>query len=104
VTITAGLFAGLSRPAAARLSFLLSLPAILGAGIKDTYDDRHRLFASGADVLNLLVGGTVAAVVGYLSIAWLLGYLARHATYGFVAYRLALAAVLFGLLAANVIR
>jgi undecaprenyl-diphosphatase len=63
VTITAGLFAGLSRPAAARLSFLLSLPAILGAGIKDTYDDRDKLFTTGADVLNLLVGGAVAAVV-----------------------------------------
>lgn len=104
VTITAGLFAGLSRPAAARLSFLLSLPAILGAGIKDTYDDRDRLFASGADVLNLVVGGTVAAVVGYLSIAWLLGYLVRNGTYGFILYRLVLAAVLFGLLAARVIR
>ena len=104
VTITAGLFAGLSRPAAARLSFLLSLPAILGAGIKDTYDDRDRLFTTGADVLNLVVGGAVAAVVGYLSIAWLLGYLARNATYGFIVYRLVLAAVLLGLLAANVIR
>lgn len=103
VTITAGLFAGLSRPAAARLSFLLSLPAILGAGIKDTYDDRHRLFASGADVLNLIVGGGVAAVVGYLAIAWLIGFLSRHGTYGFVVYRLVLAAVLFGLLAAHVI-
>lgn len=104
VTITAGLFAGLSRPVAARLSFLLSLPAILGAGIKDTYDDRHRLFTTGADVLNLVVGGAVAAVVGYLSIAWLLGFLARNATYGFIIYRLVLAAVLFGLLAANVIQ
>lgn len=101
VTITAGLATGLSRPAAARLSFLLSLPAILGAGIYDTYSDWHRLTGTGAGVVNLLVGGAVAAVVGYLAIAWLLGYLARHATYGFIAYRLVLAAVLFAMLAAG---
>ena len=45
VTITAGLFAGLSRPAAARFSFLLSLPSILGAGLYDTYKDRQRDFS-----------------------------------------------------------
>ena len=98
VTITAGLASGLSRPAAARLSFLLSLPAILGAGIYDTYSDWHKLTA-GSGPVNLLVGGAVAAVVGYLSIAWLIGYLARHAMYGFVVYRLVLAAVLFAGLA-----
>jgi undecaprenyl-diphosphatase len=97
-TITAGLFAGLSRPAAARFSFLLSLPGILGAGLKDMYDDRHELFHTGADVLNLLVGGAVAAVVGYGSIAWLLGYLKRHPTYVFVVYRLFLAAAILAML------
>lgn len=101
VTITAGLFAGLSRPAAARFSFLLSLPGILGAGLKDMYDDRRRLFGSGADTLNLLVGGAVAAVVGYLAIAWLLGYLKRHPTYVFVAYRMLLAVGLMTMLSAG---
>jgi undecaprenyl-diphosphatase len=104
VTITAGLFAGLSRPAAARFSFLLSLPSILGAGLKEMYDDRSKLFGSETDVVNLVVGAAVAGVVGYLSIAWLLGYLKRHATYGFVVYRLILAAAILGLLAADVIR
>ena len=104
VTITAGLFAGLSRPAAARFSFLLSLPSILGAGLKEMYDDRHELFASGDNVLNLVVGAAVAGLVGYASIAWLLGYLKRHPTYVFVVYRLFLAAVLLALLSANVIR
>ena len=45
-TITAGLFAGLSRPAAARFSFLLSLPAVLGAGLKELYDERKELLGS----------------------------------------------------------
>jgi undecaprenyl-diphosphatase len=103
-TITAGLFAGLSRPAAARFSFLLSLPSILGAGLKEMYDDRHELFASGDNVLNLVVGTAVAAVVGYASIAWLLGYLKRHPTYVFVVYRLFLAAALLALLSAGWIK
>jgi undecaprenyl-diphosphatase len=103
-TITAGLFAGLSRPAAARFSFLLSLPSILGAGLKEMYDDRTELFASGGNILNLVVGTAVAGVVGYLSIAWLLGYLKRHPTYVFVIYRLLLAATLIALLATHVIQ
>jgi undecaprenyl-diphosphatase len=101
VTITAGLFAGLSRPAAARFSFLLSLPSILGAGLKEMYDDRHELFGSGHEVLNLVVGAAVAAVVGYWSIAWLLGYLKRHPTYVFVVYRLFLAAAILAMLSAG---
>lgn len=101
VTITAGLFAGLSRPAAARFSFLLSLPSILGAGLKEMYDDRHELFGSGHEVLDLVVGAGVAAVVGYWSIAWLLGYLKRHPTYVFVVYRLFLAAAILALLSAG---
>ena len=60
VTITAGLFAGLSRPAAARFSFLLSLPSILGAGLYDTYKDRNEIFHTSSDVVNLLVGAAVA--------------------------------------------
>jgi len=100
-TITAGLFAGLSRPAAARFSFLLSLPSILGAGLKEMYDDRTKLFASGGNVLNLVVGTAVAGVVGYWSIAWLLGYLKRHPTYVFVVYRLFLAAAILAMLAAG---
>jgi undecaprenyl-diphosphatase len=103
-TITAGLFAGLSRPAAARFSFLLSLPSILGAGLKEMYDDRHKLFASGENVLNLVVGTAVAGVVGYASIAWLLGYLKRHPTYVFVVYRLLLAAILVAMLSAGWIK
>jgi undecaprenyl-diphosphatase len=104
VTITAGLFAGLSRPAAARFSFLLSLPSILGAGLYDTYSDRNRLFTTSEDVVNLLAGAAVAGVVGYLSIGWLLGFLKRYSTHGFVVYRLALAAAIMALWAMGTIR
>jgi undecaprenyl-diphosphatase len=104
VTITAGLFAGMSRPAAARFSFLLSLPSILGAGLYDAYKDRDELFRTGSDVVNLLVGAAVAGVVGYLSIAWLLGFLKRYSTYGFILYRFALAVAILGLWASGVVR
>ena len=97
VTITAGLFVGLSRPAAARFSFLLSLPSILGAGLYDAYQDRDVILATESDLLNLAVGTTVAGVVGYASIAWLLGFLNKHATYGFIVYRLLLGGLILGL-------
>lgn len=99
VTISAGLFAGLSRGAAARLSFLLSLPSILGAGLYESYKDRQNLFQSNADVMNLLVGSVVAGLVGYASIAWLIGFLQKHTTYGFIVYRVILGLGIFALLA-----
>ena len=89
-TITAGLFAGLSRPTAARFSFLLSLPAVLGAGLKELYDERKELFASSDQAVPLIVATLVSAVVGYLSIAFLLGFLKRYSTGVFIVYRLLL--------------
>jgi undecaprenyl-diphosphatase len=65
----------------------------------DAYKDREAIFATDRDLLNLLVGGAVAAVVGYLSIEWLLGFLKRNATYAFIVYRLVLGGSLIGLLA-----
>lgn len=113
-TITGGLFAGLTRPAAARFSFLLSLPIMLAAGLKELYDEYKKLkhpvegepaslFASGDEVTALVVGTVVAAVVGYLSIAWLLRFLQRYSTGVFVGYRLVLGAVLLALVASGVL-
>jgi len=104
-TITGGLFAGLERGTAARFSFLLSLPAILGAGLKDLYDEykllkdpslepRPSLFASSDDVLALLVATAVSAIVGYAAIAWLMKFLSKQSMLAFVVYRLVLAAVI----------
>ena len=47
--------------------------------------------------------GLVAFAVGYASIAWLLGYVAKHTMYVFVGYRIALGLLVFVLLGANVI-
>jgi len=109
-TITGGLFAGLTRPVAARFSFVLSLPAITGAGLKELYDEYKLfkqtgtgLFASGDEITALVVGLVVSAIVGYLAIAWLLHYLKRNSTFLFIAYRLLLGITLLLLIAMGVL-
>ncbi len=96
-TITGGLFAGLARSVAARFSFLLSLPVMLGAGIKELADD-YKNFRD-EEVTAMLVGTLVSFVVGYIAIAFLLNFLKRYSMGVFVAYRLLLAATIFGLIA-----
>ncbi|HEX4131493.1 MAG TPA: undecaprenyl-diphosphatase UppP [Pirellulales bacterium] len=98
VTIMGGLFRGLSREAAARFSFLLSLPAIFAAGMYQLVKERDALLVSSEAARNLLVSTVVAGVVGYAAIAFLLHYLRRHSTYLFIVYRLLLAALLVVLL------
>ena len=97
-TILGGLISGLSREAAARFSFLLSIPAVFAAGVFELIEARHELLASSHDAAKLLVAIVVAGVVGYATIPWLLGYLRRRTTLVFIVYRLILAAVLLGLL------
>jgi undecaprenyl-diphosphatase len=87
-TIGAGMFRGLSREAAARFSFLLSLPAILGAAIVALPD-----LPPGADLGPLLLGAATAAVAGFAAIAFLLSYLRTRTMRPFAVYCLALAAV-----------
>jgi undecaprenyl-diphosphatase len=113
-TITGGLFAGLTRAAAARFSFLLSLPVMLGAGFKELYEEYKKLktpgedgsqsiFASGDEVTALVVGTLVSAVVGYFAIAFLIGFLKRYSTAVFVGYRLFFGALILALLAMKVV-
>ncbi|MCZ2340868.1 MAG: undecaprenyl-diphosphatase UppP [Bacteroidales bacterium] len=98
-TITAGLFAGLSRPAAARFSFLLSLPIILAAGAKEFWDERAELLASGSQIIALGAGLLSSALVGYLAIAWLLGFLKRYSMMVFILYRIGLGVWILAMLA-----
>jgi undecaprenyl-diphosphatase len=103
VTITAGLWAGLPRALAARFSFLLSLPSIFSAGMYELYKDGRELTAQPEQAWNLIVGAAVAGVVGYASIAWLLGYLTKHSTNVFIVYRLILGVTIIILLLGHVI-
>lgn len=95
-TITAGLFLGLGREAAARFSFLLSIPAVALSGLYELYDIRHELTA--ATSAPLLVATGVAALSGYAAIAFLLRYLRTHSTYLFIGYRIGLGIVVIILL------
>lgn len=100
ITITAGLFLGLTRDSAARFSFLLGIPAILAAGL---FELRHLLKAGLGDggTTALIVASAVSAVTGYLSIAFLLRYLRTRTTHVFIWYRLALGLLLLALLASG---
>jgi undecaprenyl-diphosphatase len=88
-TISGAMLKGFDRPDAARFSFLMSIPAMLGAGVLAIKD----LVEAGnvASQLPAITVGFVAAMIsGYLCIRWLLGYLQRHSLYGFAAYCAAL--------------
>ncbi|MFH1521150.1 MAG: undecaprenyl-diphosphate phosphatase [Candidatus Micrarchaeota archaeon] len=68
VTISSGLFAGLNRETAARFSFLISIPALVGAGLVEFIGKPLTIDLLGPS----LFGACVAAVIGYLSIGFLL--------------------------------
>lgn len=103
VTITGGLFCGLSRETAARFSFLLSLPSVFAAGVLEMYHERDHLLASQSDAAALLVATVVSGIVGYASIAFLLGYLRSHSTWLFIIYRLLLGGTLLALLSKGIL-
>jgi undecaprenyl-diphosphatase len=84
-TMSAGLCRGLHREAAARFSFLLSTPIILGAGVYKLKDLWGMPLAAESP-LPLLFGFLAAAITGFLSIRFLLGYLRRKSLYPFAAY------------------
>jgi len=94
-TITGGMLRGLQRPAAARFSFLMSIPIMLAAGL-----------LAGLDLLDIpnfsrllpvfIPGFITAGVVGYLSIRWLLGYLTHRSLTVFAVYCLVIGLISIG--------
>jgi undecaprenyl-diphosphatase len=102
-TITAGLFMGLDRPAAARFSFLLSVPAVVLSGLLELGTILSEDEGEHTSLVALVVATLTAFVAGYAAIAWLLRYLATHSTVIFVVYRVALGALVLALTAAGAI-
>lgn len=87
VTISGGMLRDFNRADAARFSFLMSIPALLGAGVvalNDLFGTPGLLASLAAP---LLVGFLSAALTGYFSIRWLLGYLKTRSLNIFVVYR-----------------
>ncbi len=105
-TISAGMFLGYTREAAARFSFLLSIPAVVLSGLFELKDIGKPVEAgqSVPGAVPTVIALVVSFVVGYAAIAWFLRYLVRHSTMVFVVYRVALGILLFGLLAGHVIK
>ncbi|MCU1616942.1 MAG: undecaprenyl-diphosphate phosphatase [Frankiales bacterium] len=101
-TISAGLFRGLDRVAATRISFLLSIPALLAAGGLEAVT-QAKAVSSTVGWGPTLLGTLVSLVVGYASIAWLLRLVAHHRITVFVPYRVAIGVLVAVLLAAGVI-
>jgi undecaprenyl-diphosphatase len=98
-TMTGALFLGYTREAAARYSFLLSIPAVVLSGLFEL----RKAFDGSLQIVPTAIATVVSFVVGYACIAWLLKFLTRHSTNVFVFYRVALGGVLMGLLAAGAI-
>src|SRR5215207_116878 len=91
-TITAGLFLGFDRVAAARFSFLLSIPAVVLSGLFEFKDVLDGSAEGAAGIGATAVATLLAFVSGYASIAFLLRFLTTHTTSVFVAYRVVLGA------------
>ena len=91
-TISGALFKGYTREAAARFSFLLSIPIMLAAGLLSVLDLVQAEFF--LDFLPILIiGFVIAGVIGYLSIRWLLNYVKKNTFYGFAVYCFVISAV-----------
>ena len=101
-TITAGLFVGLNREAAARFSFLLSIPAVLASGALQLYEALK--FIDPTMAVNIIVSTIVSGVSGYLAIDFLLKYLKKNTTFIFIYYRIALGIFILILLLNNIIQ
>ena len=99
-TISAGLFLNFERTAAARYSFLLSVPAVVLSGL---FELRHVGESGGAPAGATALATVIAFVVGYASIAFLLRYLVHHSIAIFAGYRMVLGVVVILLAATNVI-
>ena len=100
-TITAGLFVGLKREAAARFSFLLGTPIIIGSGLKKGYDVLKVGGIPADQQAGFAIGFVIAVISGYAAIWFLLRFLQRNSTLPFIVYRVVVGAGLIALVLAG---
>jgi undecaprenyl-diphosphatase len=103
-TIIGGMTQGLTRKQAAEFSFFLAVPTMFGANVLEMYDaykETPDVF-SADNIYLLIIGNAVAFVVAMLAIRFFISYLTKHGFKAFGWYRIAVGAVLLGLLAAGV--
>ena len=102
-TITAGLFLGYERAAAARYSFLLAIPAVFGSGLFELY---KTIKSPGSEVFTAgetAVATVVSFLVGLVVIVFFMNYISKRSFLPFVIYRLALGGTLVALLSTGVV-
>ena len=101
-TLMAAFFRRVPREKAARFSFIMSLPAVTGAGMLELMSERAHFASIG--MVPIVVSIVVAFISGWASIWFLLRYLRTHSTHIFIYYRYALGAVMIALLAAGILK
>jgi len=101
-TMSAGLFRGFDRVTVTKLSFFLSIPALLAAGAYQAAT-KFSDISNGVGWMPTLFATVVSFIVAYAAVAWLLKFVAKHTYSVFIVYRLVLAAALIVLLATNTI-
>ncbi|CEG93955.1 undecaprenyl-diphosphate phosphatase [Propionibacterium freudenreichii] len=101
-TISAGLFRGMDRVSATKLSFFLGIPALVAAGGMEAISQAGAISAQ-VGWLPTAVATVVSLVVAYVSIAWLLRFVSKNSFTGFIVYRIILAAVIIVLIMMGVV-
>jgi len=101
-TITAGLFLGLKRETAARFSFLMSIPAVAASGLLEFY--QFLKYINSIEMINLIAATIVSAIVGYISIEFLLRYLKKNSTFIFIVYRIIAGIIILLLLSKGILQ
>ncbi|NWF89222.1 MAG: undecaprenyl-diphosphatase UppP [Ignavibacteriaceae bacterium] len=101
VTMTGGMFVGLNREAAARFSFLISIPAVFASGLFQLSEALS--FLDSSMIESLVIATIFSALSGYLAIDFLLKFLKKRSTFIFVYYRVLLGILIIVLLFSNII-
>jgi undecaprenyl-diphosphatase len=89
-TILLAMAFGLSRPAATNFSFLLAIPTMFAASAYEIYKDYKEPSPEHTAASMVLLGTVVSAVVAFVVVRWILGFVQRHTFVGFGWYRIAL--------------
>ena len=95
ITMTAGLFRNLSRPAAARFAFLLAVPVMAAAGLADFFGYAGESASGSVDTRAIVLGLVLSAITGFACVHYFLKWLTRYGMLPYVIYRLVLGTVLF---------
>ena len=101
-TMSAGLLRDFDRVTVTKLSFFLSIPALVGASVLQGVEEFDNI-SSGVGWTNTIVATAVSFVVAYLSVSWLLRFVSRHSYSVFIFYRIVLGLLLIVLLATGTI-